>query len=72
MATQTFQRNLLNLYGEGGKNVTLVCFLWLLKREREKRLTLAAYSLCLEAFLPVTLSEPLGSNTQADPNIHVE
>ena len=48
MATQTFQRNLLNLYGEGGKNVTLVCFLWLLERERKKRLTLAAYSLCLE------------------------
>ena len=49
MATQNFQRNLLlNLYQEGGKNVTLICFLRLLKRERKKRLTLAAYFLCLE------------------------
>ena len=31
-----------------GKNVTLVCFLPLLKRHRKKHLTLAAYSLCLE------------------------
>ena len=60
MATLTFQRNLLNLYGEGGKNVTLVCFLQLLKRERKKCLTLAAYSLCLETpGLPVCY--PLGA-----------
>ena len=38
MATQNFQRNLLlNLYPEGEKNVTLVCFLQLLKRERKKK-----------------------------------
>ena len=53
MATQNFQRNLLlNLYREGEKNVTLVCFLWLLERERKKRLTFAAsvwrLSFCLE------------------------
>ena len=34
METQSFKRNLfLNLYREGEKNVTLVCFFLLLKRE---------------------------------------
>ena len=50
MATQNFKRNLLNLYREGKKNLTLVvCFLLPLKREIKKNpLTLAAYFLCLE------------------------
>ena len=49
MATQNFKRNLfLNLYRGGGKkNITLVCFLLLLKREI-KNVTLAAYFLRLE------------------------
>ena len=34
MATQNFKTNLfLNLYREGEKNITLICFLLLLKRE---------------------------------------
>ena len=38
METQSFKRNLfLNLYREGEKNVTLVCFFLPLKREREKK-----------------------------------
>jgi len=49
MATQYFKRNLfLNLYRKGGKNVTLVCFLLPLKRERKKCMTLAASFLHLE------------------------
>ena len=46
MATQNFQRNLLlNLYPEGEKNVTLVCFLQLLKRYREKKKKSDTFSL---------------------------
>ena len=38
METQSFKRNLfLNLYREGEKNVTLVCFFLPLKRERKKK-----------------------------------
>ena len=50
MAAQNFKRNLLLiLYREGGKKPTLVvCFLLLLKRERKKHLTFAAYFLHLE------------------------
>ena len=49
MATQNFKRSLLlNLYPEGEKNVTLVCFLLPLKTETKKSLTLAAYFLCLK------------------------
>ena len=48
MATQNFKRNLfLSLYGEGVKNVALVCFLLPLRREK-KCLTLAAYFLHVE------------------------
>ena len=69
METQSFKRNLfLNLYREGEKNVTLVCFFLPREREkerererereREKCLTLAAYFLVWRplAFLTVTLS----------------
>ena len=49
MATQNLKRNLfLNLYREGEKNLTLVCFLLPLKREIKNSLTLAAYFLPLE------------------------
>ena len=49
MATQNFKRNLLlNLYGEGEKNQTLVCFLLPLKREIKKCLTFAACFLHME------------------------
>ena len=40
METQSFKRNLfLNLYREGEKNVTLVCFFLPLKRERKKKMS---------------------------------
>ena len=49
MATQNFKRNLfLNLYRKEEKNLTLVCFLLLLKREIKMLKNVAAYFLCLE------------------------
>ena len=60
MATQNFKRNLLILYREGKKNLTLVvCFLLPLRREIKKKcLTLATSVWRPLAFLPVTLSFP--------------
>ena len=63
MATQNFKRNLLlNLYGEGEKNQTLVCFLLPLKREIKKCLTFAACFLHMETpglpvYYPLTTRE---------------
>ena len=46
--TEFSEKHPFKFVSRRGKNVTLVCFLWLLERERKKRLTLAAYSFCLE------------------------
>ena len=56
---QNFKRNLfLSLYREGGKNLTLVCFLLPLKREKNIVWHLQPISSTWRplAFLPVTLS----------------
>ena len=48
-ATQYFKRNLfLNVEREGEKNISLVCFLLLLKKEEKTCLALGAYFLRLE------------------------
>ena len=73
MATENFKRNLfLNLYREGEKNVTPVCFFLPLKRDikKKKSLTLAAYFLRLEtpglpAYYPLSLDPPIPSGLDA-------
>ena len=74
MATQNFKRNLLlNLYRKGEKKVTLVCFFLPLKKEKNVSHLQPIFSVQKPlAFLPVTPWRTLGSNTQADPNIHVQ
>ena len=74
MATQNFKRNLLlNLCREGKKYDTFVSSCCLREREKNVRHLHPIPSVWRPlAFPPVTLSGPLGSNTQADPNVHVE
>ena len=72
MTTQYFNRNLfLNLYREGKKYISLVCFLLLLKREIKKKkcLKLAAYFLHLETPGLPTCSVQFSSVAQSCPTL---
>ena len=62
MAIQYFKRNLLNLYREG-KKISLVCFLLLLKRDKNVWHLQPISSIWRPlAFLPVALSKPKEEN----------